>query len=417
MLLALSSFAHADEPAKPVEATTKPIEVQVTQAPTPPPPPKDPATEAAKKEQETLTLQNNLEAERLKKETNAARAELTRLKMERDLMAEKNALEDAKRAQNERKGEIKFSEERARLSRESEISRIQAEKLSNELKTVQSQAALEIARLQNDIAKFETQDKRSQYTDTKPIYLTQPLRDDNVLVISDRRIPLNGLITSELADHVTERIEYWNNKDSKMPIFLVIDECPGGSVMAGYRIVKSMQSSKAPVHVVVKSFAASMAACITTLAPESYAYPNAIILHHQISSTPGGSRLNLTQQKEFFEESTRWWQRLATPIAEKMGVTTDEMIKQMYAHSSSGDWSEFGDSAKDLKWVNHIISGVEETSLVKDPDAKPAAPSGLSRMGLKEEVDQDGKPFVWLPRLNPKDCYFLYNADSYYRTR
>ena len=160
-----------------------------------------------------------------------------------------------------------------------------------------------------------------------------------------------------------------------------------------------------------------MAACITTLAHESYAYPNAIILHHQISSQIVGARLNLTQQREFFEESNRWWDRLAAPIAVKMGISTDEWIKRMYAHSSSGDWSEFGDKAKELKWVNHIINGVEETSLTKDPDAKPSAPIPPVKVGMTEEVDSDGRTFVWLPRLNPKDVYFLYNPDGYYRLR
>ena len=27
------------------------------------------------------------------------------------------------------------------------------------------------------------------------------------------------------------------------------------------------------------------------------------------------------------------------------------------------------------------------------------------------------KPFTYLPRLNPKDVYFLYNPDGYYRMR
>ena len=104
------------------------------------------------------------------------------------------------------------------------------------------------------------------------------------MVISDRRIPLNGPITNETADYVTTRIHFFNNKDPKLPIFIVIDDSPGGSVMAGYRILKAMEGSDAPVHVVVKSFAASMAAAIATLAKHSYAYPNAVILHHQISA-------------------------------------------------------------------------------------------------------------------------------------
>ena len=36
---------------------------------------------------------------------------------------------------------------------------------------------------------------------------------------------------------------------------------------------------------------------------------------------------------------------------------------------------------------------------------------------VKEEVDPTGKPFSYLPRLTPKDVYFLYNPDNYYRMR
>lgn len=407
--LAFSGLTSAEEAVRTNESPSRAPVEKTSDAP------RDPAAEGARKEQESLTMENLLEAERLKKETNALRAEITRLKMERELMGERNAMEDAKRSQADRAADIKFSEEKDRLIKESEFARIQADKLANELKAVQSQSALEITKLQNDIARIETSDKRGQYADSKPEYLEKPLRDDGVVVVSDRRIPLNGIISGDTADYITDRIDFWNNKDSKLPIFIVIDECPGGSVMAGYRILKSMESSKAPVHVVVKSFAASMAACITTLAKESYCYPNAIILHHQISNSAGGGKQNLTQQREFYEENSRWWERLAGPIANKMGITTDELIKKMYARSTSGDWTEFGDKALELKWVNHIIKGVEETSFVKDPDSKPAHPAGQT--ALKEEIDADGQPHAWLPRLNPKDCYFLYNPDGYYRMR
>jgi ATP-dependent Clp protease protease subunit len=282
-------------------------------------------------------------------------------------------------------------------------------------------AALALAKMQADMALIETTEKFDQFANSKPIYLQNPLKEDGTLVISDRRIPLHGLIGSNTADQITSRIEYWNNKDRKLPIFIVIDDCPGGSVMAGYRILKAMEASDAPIHVVVKSFAASMAACITTLAKESYAFENSVILHHQVSNQIMGAKLNLTQQREFYEETTRWWDRLATPVATKMGITTDEFIKRMYARTTSGDWSEFGDKAHELKWVNHIIAGVEETSYTKDPDAKSSAPSlpqtPPTRTATTEEVDEDGRPFTWLPRLNPKDVYFLYNPDGYYRVR
>ena len=400
--LALTTWLPAKEAAPPISAEAA-AEV------------KDPVLEAKAKEQEALATDNKLQAERLVQATNVMRAEVTRLKLERELMTEQVALESTKRQIALQQELSKIQAEKDKLVQEGELSKARADKLANDLKSAQTEAALEITRLQGDITRIETADKRSQFADAKPVFLKNPLKENGILVVSDRRIPLNGLITTNTADFITSRIQYWNNKDRELPIFIVIDASPGGSVMAGYRILKAMESSDAPIHVVVKSFAASMAAAITTLAKESYAYPNAVILHHQISALVMG-QLNLTQQREFHDESQRWWTRFGTPLANKMGITPDEFIKRMYAQSSSGDWSEFGEQAKDLKWVNHIVRGIDETSFTKDPDSveltKAAKPTALA-----EEVDASGKPFVWLPRLNPKDVYFLYNSDDYYRMR
>jgi ATP-dependent Clp protease protease subunit len=359
----------------------------------------------AKEETEKLTTDNNLAEARLKADTNALRAEVTKLKMEKELLAERLALSAVKRQVAQENEVAKMEAERAKLMRDAELAKVRADYLTNQLKVVQSEAGIEVSKLQNQIASIEMDAKRRSYP-------------DGTLVISDRRIALNGPISMNTAEHITERIDFYNNADKKLPIFIVIDQSPGGSVMAGYQILKAMESSDAPVHVVVKSFAASMAAGICTLAKESYAYPNAVILHHQISSTLFG-QINLTQQAEIVKESQRWWTRLATPVADKMGITTDEFIKRMYAHSTSGDWTEFGEEAQKLKWVNHVIQGVEETSLTKNPDAKPApaAPAAPVTAEIKEELDTEGKPFAYLPRLTPKDVYFLYNPDGYYRMR
>lgn len=418
ILLAMTTWSPAKEPATETVTATA-TEIAVASAAASLKAEEDPELAAKRKEQEALAIENKLEAERLTKATNEMRAEVTRLKLERELMTEKLALEAAINQAALKKELSGLEAERERMLRENELAKVRAEKLGHELKVVQTESAMEITRLQNEISHFETAEKRNSYADSEPVYLENPLREDGTLVISDRRIPLNGLITTETADFITSRIDYWNNKDRKLPIFIVIDSSPGGSVMAGYRILKSMESSDAPVHVVVKSFAASMAAAITTLAKESYAYPNAVLLHHQISSRIMG-QLNLTQQREFHEESQRWWTRFGTPIADKMGITTDELIERMYERSSSGDWTEFAEEAQKLKWVNHIVQGIEESSVTKNPDKvaspSPATPT-IRPTTISEEIDADGKPYVWLPRLDPKDVYFLYNPDAYYRMR
>ncbi len=382
-----------------------------------------PEQKARAAELESLGVRNKLATERFTNATAKLRNEVARLKLQREAITERMALETAKRNEGMKDQIAKYEEEKAKLAREKDLLALRADKLAAELKTAQQENALRITRMQSQIAQLEAAEKSAQYAAVKPVYLEKPLRDDGVLVISDRRIPLNGTIVSSTANDICSRIDFLNNKDRKQPIFIVIDDCPGGSVMAGTRILKKMEESDAPVHVVVKSFAASMAAVITTLAKESYCYPNAIMLHHQISSSPRSARLNLTQQREFFEESNRWWERMATPVAEKMGLSTDEFIKRMYEKSTSGDWSEFGVEAQKLRWVNHIVQGIEESALSKSPDAKPiaapAAPAPAQPQPQRGEelVDENGAPYVWLPRLNPKDAYFLYNPDNYYRVR
>ena len=290
--------------------------------------------------------------------------------------------------------------------------------------------------LQAELGYIKTKRSAASIDKKQMQYPKQPLKD-GVLTISDRRIPLNNSIGSGTADFVTERLHYFNNLNNEAPIFIVIDKCPGGSVMEGYAIVTAMKNSKAPVHVVVKQYAASMAAVITTLADHSYAYPNAIILHHQMSSSMRG---NLTQQKESLEEGFEWAKRLADPVAKKMGVTYDQFTKLMYKNNSDGDWAEFGDKAKKLKWVNNVVEEIRETSLVTAPKTQAipmiffeadnpehakklaAMPQPLTQEELfrtpsieKVKTDGNGNTYIELPPLSPYDYYFLHNPDGRYR--
>ena len=364
-----------------------------------------------------LTADNTLTAEKLKKELAEIRSRVAKLKLEKEALSEELSLASLKQKKASLEADAKYATNQKALAQAAEIAKQEATRAGSQLKILQAEAAMKTAKLEGEIAAMESAKKRDAYADAKPIYLENPLKDNGTLVISDRRISMNGPVTMRTADHITTRINYFNNKNPDQPIFIVIDASPGGSVMAGYRILKSMEGSTAPVYVVVKSFAASMAATICTLAEKSYAYPNSVILHHQISSTIMFANLNLTQQKEFYQESQKWWKRLATPIAKKMGISTDEFIKQMYDKTTSGDWTEFGTEAQKLKWVDHIMERIHETSLLKNPDSKKTSTMMATTSGLQESADEKGTPCMYLPRLTPKDCYFLYNKDGYYRMK
>ena len=128
-----------------------------------------------------------------------------------------------------------------------------------EVKLSSAQAAVEYARLEKIGEITRLQKKVEERTSGKIEYPLEPLAD-GVLRISDRRIPFNGIVDEALAKFVCDRIAFYNALDKKAPIFIVIDRSPGGSVMSGYQILQAMESSRAPVHVVVKGYAASMAA-------------------------------------------------------------------------------------------------------------------------------------------------------------
>jgi ATP-dependent Clp protease protease subunit len=351
-------------------------------------------------ELQRLNLENRFDEEQHKTQLAEIRRQKEKLAMEKEKLLAENDIEK----ELLRKQELADEAERQRM--ELETKRMDFD--SRKMKYDEEKLRKSLDALKNEIDIRTKKEEWKSEANKEPTYLKSPFQD-GILTVSDRRISLNGPIFGGVADYVTERIHYYNNKSAE-PIFIVVDKCPGGSVMEGYRIVKAMQASQAPVHVVVKSYAASMAAVITALAQRSYAYPNAIILHHQMSSVQWG---NMTQLKEQLEIAKEWYKRLAEPVAKKMGMSTEAMVKLMYEKNSDGDWEEFADNALKYKWVDNVVHEIRETGIVKDPDKakKPELPNAR----LEEKTDEKGRRYVELPRLDPYDFYYIYNPDQYYR--
>ncbi|MFI4860144.1 MAG: ATP-dependent Clp protease proteolytic subunit [Phycisphaerales bacterium JB063] len=395
-------------------------------------------------EMEELQTQQRLNAARLAAELAPLNEEKQRLEAEISILRARQSAENARRQLEKDQADFEQQMAMAETARavqllQAQMQAIQAEQglaaaqRSAELAELQAQnqaLAAESAALQAELSAIQARNNYNAIDRDAMQYPANPL-DGQTLTISDRRIPLNGAIGSGMADYITQRIHYFNNLNSEAPIFIVIDGSPGGSVMEGFRIVTAMQNSDAPIHVVVKSYAASMAAVITTLAEESYCYPNALILHHQMSSGMSG---NLTQQRESLEEGYEWAARLANPVAEKMGVTPERFVELMYENNSDGDWGEFGDVAVDLKWCNHVVTEINETAITTAPGSSASRTARVYAQaddqpyaGFTQEdlftcpiqyetvTDGNGKSYVALPRLVPGDLYYIANPDNYYR--
>jgi ATP-dependent Clp protease, protease subunit len=393
-------------------------------------------------EKNKLVLENELSLERLRHQLAELNAQKERILLENevldakhtqvlaDLVIEKTRLELENAISTEERNQIsaELQKEIAKLKVENEIA--EQRNLSKELEISlaltelnfesaklefeKAKRTADIQELSERITEREQRELWESEANKQPELLEEPFVEGK-LIISDRKIYLDPVVISGTADYVSSRIDYFNNKDTDYPIFLVIDVCYGGSVAEGAKILEAMAASPSPVYVVVKSMAASMAAVITALAERSYAYPNAIILHHQMWGMSWG---NVKEQQEQLDFMKEWSRRLMKPVADKMGVSMDEMVELMYENNSNGDWSEFADNAVSLKWVDYIANEIRDTSFIKRPSGEKRSLADLFELDdrkIQEQVDPQGNRFVQLPRPAPLDFYHLYNPDNYYR--
>jgi len=368
-----------------------------------------------------FNLISTLEEDSLKYNEKELLKELQKLKWEREVMTEKFELQKIKDEKANYEEKQKQLKELEALQHKVSLAEAKAQELEQELALKRSELEFKQSKVASEIALLKVKKERDEYIVHETNYLDNPLSDDNkTLTISDRRIELNGHIFEDMATRITNQINYYNNKNSEKPIFLVIDYSGGGSVFAGNLIIKAIESSKAPVYVVLKSFAASMAAVIVTLADKSFAYPNAMMLHHEIKGYGGLGSTSLTQEREKYEDMKKSWEVFAKPIAEKMGVTLDEYVKLLYANSSSGDWKEFALAAHKLKWVNNIVNKIEDNSVRIDPlhkEEESGYGEEVSYRGEVKNVNETGETVHYLPKLRPADMYYIYNPNGYYQIR
>ena len=384
----------------------------------------DEALEIKKKEREkqSIELENALNRARLERELADLQANISRLMGEREVMALEWSIEQEKKDKAHKTAMSILNQQREKLETEVSIAQYKLDQEEQQFRTIAVKLDYQAKLLQAEVdqmkakkARYEAELQRTNYADTAPIYLKEPLQQDGTLIISDRRIELNGCISPWNANYIIDRIQYFNNKDASNPIFIVIESSPGGSVVAGSQILKAMENSQAPVYVVVQGFAASMAACIVTLADKSFAYPNAIILHHQPWTFAQGNVRALKEGQEFLQE---WWSRLGGRVANKMGISLKKLDELLYKKSANGDWEEFADHAKKLKWVDHTINGVKDSGIRELPNADNYTPESYYKKywgNTHEAANATENGVTYLPLLDARDFYYLYNPNNRYQ--
>lgn len=131
----------------------------------------------------------------------------------------------------------------------------------------------------------KTQESRNNLSSNSVQYLKKPLTKDGILVLSDRQINFGKIVDEEEGLKAERLIDFYNNdpEHKGYPIFLIFENgCYGGLCSVMQSLINKMLSSESPVFVVVKKFAYSAAAVITTCAVNSFIYEEADMMHHQV---------------------------------------------------------------------------------------------------------------------------------------
>jgi ATP-dependent Clp protease protease subunit len=351
-------------------------------------------------EARTAAIQARLERDALarRRDEAAATDELRRLEAEAALRAARREAEaaeaDAERAALARAAALNA----ARQAAAGAAGAAARAELEADIKIAQLETGLATSRLNGELALYRARERLAEIAPSaKREYPLDPVVD-GTLRISDRRIPFNGRVDDALADRVIEQLAFFNAQDPVAPIFIVIDNSPGGSVLSGYLILRAMEASKAPVYVVVKSAAASMAAVVTTLAKRSFCYPGTLLLHHQPSTVMQG---NLTALRQRLDWTRIWCDRINADVAAKMGISLEEFVRRMYAATVTGDWRVTGAEAKELRWVTDVVDRMVEEGVQRLPE--PAAPARRVVV-VRGEGEASAEPPVL-----PGDVHLIYD--------
>lgn len=171
--------------------------------------------------------------------------------------------------------------------------------------------------------------------------------------LEGRRLYLNGEVDENVIDNIVYHIMRYNRIDKgvpvedRKPIFLYINS-PGGSVVDGYGVIDTIQSSETPVYTINLAMCASMGFLIYLAGARRYAMPHSEFLMHDGSTMGYDSMAKMRDRMEFetieLERETREYILSRTKIDE-----------QLYNEKYRCEWYFLPSKAKEIGVVDYII--------------------------------------------------------------
>lgn len=141
---------------------------------------------------------------------------------------------------------------------------------------------------------------------------TLELNEHNTLTMFDE-------VRSKNSEAVANGIANLNNLGNKEPIYLLLDS-PGGSVIAGAKVVSSIEASKRPVYTVCLTVCASMAAVIHSYGHKRLAMTRAILMYH---NAYGGFQGEFPRIQSLFSTINRYVEKFEQNIVSRSKISKD----------------------------------------------------------------------------------------------
>ena len=279
--------------------------------------------------------------------------------------------------------EIANKEDVIKISIDSELLKLKNDYLAQQIEYLEKK----------DTLFNKIQESRNILSSNSVQYLKNPLTKDGDLILSDRQIKFGLVVDEEEGRNAERLIDFYNNdpEHKGYPIFLIFENgCYGGSCSVMQSLINKMLRSESPVFVVVKKFAYSAAAVITTCAVNSFIYEEAEMMHHQIQTIFHNEIVNPTKLKEYSDLMKYYSRIYSDKMCSKLRVNLEEFVKKMYKNSCDGEgWFLMGEAAKKEKWVNNVIKSCRDTSIISKKEKEKNWL--LDFVGLKQKIEKSMK--------------------------
>lgn len=144
-------------------------------------------------------------------------------------------------------------------------------------------------------------------------------------LLKDRIILCTGEVTDELAESVVAQLLYLEAEGKDKPITMIVSG-PGGSVVAGFSIISTMDTISCPVYTTVTGQVASMSSVIAASGAKGHRsiMPNARVMLHSVSA---GTKGTIQDMEITLEEVRKTNEMVFSHLSKCIGKKPDTLKK------------------------------------------------------------------------------------------